>query len=430
MVIRCCTHEVVEELDIGSALINADLSINKMQKKWLSEGSEKLLQDHEAWMNDRHSRRRMRHHVATVLSSSYVGLSGLTDLSYRKDSFPITWVRHLEKNFSWRDRQKQVDLKRARRGLSSSLRIMGFVVRGVTRKDRSWFHDTIVYYLRPNDYGHPYSPNAGHNTYPSEYVPWAAVRHHIQQAVHDGKWFPDRLRRNYGAPFTRRPDSLDQLVYTLYENDGKISIDEIPEDSSEDLKTLEEKGILKVTKGNAVIVNNWLESLTKSVSFSTEEEVGPEPIRATRKRRGTETLDEQLSHIRTTPASRKRIYKTHIELARKFKAWLEEKGAEDILYEQDYADIRFTANGLDTIAELKPVGKNSTIRVIREAIGQLLQYNFYCDAEAADRWLIVLDSEPQVEDIEFVKTLRAEMDIPLYIFSLEEDNSFRIYRDK
>ena len=46
---------------------------------------------------------------------------------------------------------------------------------------------------------------------------------------------------------------------------------------------------------------------------------------------------------------------------------------------------------------------------------QVIEYNLYPGRRMFDRWLIVLDSSPTNDDIEFIQKLRSEMGIPLYL---------------
>ena len=58
----------------------------------------------------------------------------------------------------------------------------------------------------------------------------------------------------------------------------------------------------------------------------------------------------------------------------------------------------------------------STRAAIREALGQITEYNLYDEDELpADEWWIVLDEEPGAADLRYATRLRREFGLPLFL---------------
>jgi hypothetical protein len=66
-------------------------------------------------------------------------------------------------------------------------------------------------------------------------------------------------------------------------------------------------------------------------------------------------------------------------------------------------------------AELKACYGMTTTLAIREALGQLLEYNYYGWRSPAHRWFIVLDSPPSEQDMKYVRTLASKKLLPLFL---------------
>jgi hypothetical protein len=66
-------------------------------------------------------------------------------------------------------------------------------------------------------------------------------------------------------------------------------------------------------------------------------------------------------------------------------------------------------------AELKACYGMTTTLAIREAWGQLLEYNYYGWRSPAHRWFIVLDSPPSEQDMKYVRTLASKKLLPLFL---------------
>lgn len=124
---------------------------------------------------------------------------------------------------------------------------------------------------------------------------------------------------------------------------------------------------------------------------------------------------------RATPASLKMIIPRHKELCNKFISWLDNTGRTVLGREKNRVDVEFRDGKSLCRAELKVCYGMATTLAIREALGQLLEYNYYGWRAPAERWFIVLDSTPSQEDVKYVRTLGSKKRLPLFLCWKSED---------
>ena len=103
----------------------------------------------------------------------------------------------------------------------------------------------------------------------------------------------------------------------------------------------------------------------------------------------------------------------HNKLANQFQNWLLANGFEDVQLERDQIDVSFGRADLRTMAELKIVYDLSSTRSIREALGQIFEYNVYPGRLPFESWLVVLDKTPQESDCTYIERIRSEYELPL-----------------
>ena len=130
---------------------------------------------------------------------------------------------------------------------------------------------------------------------------------------------------------------------------------------------------------------------------------------------GREELLVEAAYYRESPARLKCIIPRHNKLSNDFRKWLESEHKTKATQEQQCVDIRFRLKGVSMLAELKICFGVGTTRSIREALGQLLEYNHYPAREVADAWLIVLDEQPSEQDRVYIRTLRDKRSLPITI---------------
>ena len=135
---------------------------------------------------------------------------------------------------------------------------------------------------------------------------------------------------------------------------------------------------------------------------------------ASSERAGTDSLIED-AYYRESPARLKVIVPRHNKLSNEFVKWLKKEHRTAAVQEQGRIDIVFKLKGTSCLAELKTCFGVGTTRSIREALGQLLEYNHYPKRRTADVWLVILDEMPSTDDFDFMKTLREKRSLPIVI---------------
>jgi hypothetical protein len=142
---------------------------------------------------------------------------------------------------------------------------------------------------------------------------------------------------------------------------------------------------------------------------------------ATSERAGMEGLIED-AYYRESPARLKVIVPRHNKLSNRFVKWLKAEWQVVAVQEQGRIDIFFKLKGKNCLAELKICFGVGPTKSIREALGQLLEYNHYPGRPTADVWLIVLDEEPATDDFDFIENLREKRSLPIVIGWHDNDN--------
>ncbi len=138
-------------------------------------------------------------------------------------------------------------------------------------------------------------------------------------------------------------------------------------------------------------------------------------------RDGDETLDNlrreliEKAYYRESPARLKFIVPHHNRLSNSFCRWLGNVHKTKATQEKNRVDICFELKEKKILAELKICFGVGTTKSIREALGQLLEYNHYPTRKATDTWLIVLDEEPTKDDRFYIHALRGRLSMPITI---------------
>lgn len=145
-------------------------------------------------------------------------------------------------------------------------------------------------------------------------------------------------------------------------------------------------------------------------------------VRKNRQRRSALAED---GYYRESSSKLKIIIPKHNKLSNDFCSWLNKKGVS-AKQEENYIDILFDIDGDGYIAELKVVYGVGTTKAIREAIGQLLEYNYYPGRESNKEWMIILDQRPLKTDQEYIEKLIAEINLPMRV-GWQTDKGFEFY---
>lgn len=121
------------------------------------------------------------------------------------------------------------------------------------------------------------------------------------------------------------------------------------------------------------------------------------------------------AYYRESKAVLKVIVPRHNRLSNDFVRWLKAEHGISAFQEQDRIDIQFNLRGRSHVAELKVCFGVDARRSIREALGQLFEYNHYPKRRCAEVWLIVLDEPPSADDRMFVENLQNNRGLPVTI---------------
>jgi hypothetical protein len=131
------------------------------------------------------------------------------------------------------------------------------------------------------------------------------------------------------------------------------------------------------------------------------------------------------AYYRETSANLRIIIPRHKKLSNAFCAWLLRRHGIRAAQEQNRVDVRFSSEANSVLAEIKICYGVSTTKAIREALGQLLEYNHYPVRTPARSWLIVLDQAPSQTDKKYVDLLRDSWSLPVSLgWSVGEEFEF------
>jgi hypothetical protein len=97
-------------------------------------------------------------------------------------------------------------------------------------------------------------------------------------------------------------------------------------------------------------------------------------------------------------------------LSNEFSLWMLRTKAIQVAQERKFIDATFHKGSRTYLVEFKIAYLGNTRRAIREALGQILEYNFYPPRTKQDRWLLVLNKEPSEDDRQFLITTVVDND--------------------
>lgn len=121
------------------------------------------------------------------------------------------------------------------------------------------------------------------------------------------------------------------------------------------------------------------------------------------------------AYYRENSENLKLIARRHNKLSNQFTKWLRDNDFSNVQQEQNYVDVCFQKNNNTFRAELKICHSVGTTKSIREALGQLFEYNYYLGRKPSDYWVIVLDEKPTKNDIEYLRILNKKLNLPLLL---------------
>lgn len=150
-------------------------------------------------------------------------------------------------------------------------------------------------------------------------------------------------------------------------------------------------------------------------------ENGYQSLPLTKEIQTTPLLDSM--YTRYSPAARRLIHRRHVTISNSFTFWLGTTFGTEVTQEREQIDATFEIGGRKYLAEFKIAYQDNTKRAIREALGQILEYNHYPPRISHDHWLLILDVTPSKEDIVFISRLRNTFGVPLTL-GWQADSAF------
>jgi hypothetical protein len=115
---------------------------------------------------------------------------------------------------------------------------------------------------------------------------------------------------------------------------------------------------------------------------------------------------EESAYTRYTAESIRKIDRRHVKLCNDFTNWLISNHGIKCNVERRNIDVTFRLGKQSALVEFKIAYNGDPKPAIREALGQILEYNHYPDRVTYDQWVLILDCKPTEADGTFLKTLR------------------------
>jgi len=125
--------------------------------------------------------------------------------------------------------------------------------------------------------------------------------------------------------------------------------------------------------------------------------------------------DLEVAYPRATPATIRMILPRHRTLSKAFQRWLLQRHRVVGRPELRQIDMQFDLGQTAAMAEFKIAYDGNTKAAVREALGQILEYNHYPGRNPAAAWFLVLDQKPCDDDREFVASLRTTWKCPIFL---------------
>lgn len=130
------------------------------------------------------------------------------------------------------------------------------------------------------------------------------------------------------------------------------------------------------------------------------------------------------AYSRYTPAAIRTITRKHFALSNSFRKWLKDNYQVSVIQEKQQIDTVFKTKNAQFLAEFKIAYQGDTRRAIREAMGQVLEYNHYPPRTTRDHWLLILDETPSQDDIAYVRILMKQYSLPINLGWKVEESGF------
>jgi len=143
---------------------------------------------------------------------------------------------------------------------------------------------------------------------------------------------------------------------------------------------------------------------------------------------GRKIISIQEKYPRVSPRIERIIEPLHSKLVSDYATWLKKELNIIAEAEKEYMDLQFSHGGKTYMVEAKIVYGTSPRLSIREALGQILEYNYYDPNSEKDRWIVLLNEPPHPKDKLFVDALVKRRRFPISL-SWRDDKAFRFCDD-
>lgn len=134
----------------------------------------------------------------------------------------------------------------------------------------------------------------------------------------------------------------------------------------------------------------------------------------------------EAAYPRATSATVRLILPRHRTLSKTFQRWLMRQHRVTGHPERRQIDMEFELGRTAAMAEFKIAYDGNTKAAVREALGQILEYNHYPGRNPTQAWFLVLDQKPCDDDCTFVESLRATWRCPIYL-GWQKGSGFSFY---
>lgn len=178
------------------------------------------------------------------------------------------------------------------------------------------------------------------------------------------------------------------------------------------LKRLDFKSGTKI-KGKGTLIGRSLEMyhrLTEADIDLLRQHVGLRPIHEPPPETAPLTED---GYVRESEKQRIRVQRKHNALSNALLNWLQGQGYSLVAREKNQIDFLFRRGNELCLFELKVCGIVGSTQRIREAIGQILEYNYFPNRKYAEKWAIILDQPPSSSDVMYLRKLKGKYKFPL-----------------
>lgn len=130
------------------------------------------------------------------------------------------------------------------------------------------------------------------------------------------------------------------------------------------------------------------------------------------------------AYYRESAANLRIIIPRHNKLSNLFSDWLKNAGVREVHQEKGHVDVSFEHQNKSHLAELKICYGVGTTKAIREAMGQLFEYNYHSGKSPMDVWIIVLDEKPSTADVTFIEEITKTHKLPIHLGWKASEASF------